>query len=208
MSDVSKRANLAVASIRAFCSHHQTLTAVASGVAALLGFSYPALARNYQAFKDLGQGALPVNVFGWAVACMLKPFEGDALSTEPYDRKGPSESWLGSPEEFPYRHGPRPKLGWHFPPQRQVDQIPTEQMKERIMQVFLKAASENLQQLRVGASEAERTDAALFIKGPSPHQTASAFKSEIGHVHAVVDYSMHFVLSPTDCKTGELSTCL
>ncbi|KZT28977.1 hypothetical protein NEOLEDRAFT_1107583 [Neolentinus lepideus HHB14362 ss-1] len=199
MSDISKRATLAAASVRELFARHPRLTILLSSVTTFLGLSYPALARNYQAYKDLGRGALPSNVFGWAVACMLKPFEREGLSTEIYNKDLP-ESWLGDPETFPFRHGPRAKLGWHFPPQRQVDQIPSDEMKQKIIQAFLQAAVDNIKRVEVAASLAEKAHAAMFVRGPPPHAAAAQNKREIGHVHADVDYSMHLMLAPGDCK--------
>lgn len=188
----------APAAVKELVARHPKLVISLSSIASVLAVSYPALSRNYQAYKDLGKGALPVNIFGWAVACMIHPFGRETRSTAVYDKYS-SESWLGEPD-FPVRQSPRPKMGWHFPPQRQADQIPSEEMKLEIVKTFFQIAVDNIKLVEIAGSLAERVHAAMYVRGPPPHAAAAQIKGEIGHVHADVDYSMHLVLSPRDCK--------
>lgn len=109
----------------------------------------PAIYRDYQAFKSYGPGGLPNNVVGWlTVRALFQPFKSEMFSTEVYDKridateghgKGEAEAYLGlSGEQLALRRKDgRPVVGPHVVPQRQVTQIP----EEDVMEVCIKSCA-------------------------------------------------------------------
>lgn len=84
--------------------------------------------RDYQAFKDLGPGGTPYNVYGWlSVTFFLKPFtlaERDTLWTGDYPDGAHKEV-----QALPVRKGQRPDIRG-IAPQRQFSQCPSQEMNK------------------------------------------------------------------------------
>lgn len=96
----------------------------------LLALPIPWLFNNYRAYIALGPGGLPYNVFGWLIALVAKPFGRETKSTAEYDADPNKDSWLTDLDSIAGRRGARPTIGWHPAPHRQLDQIPTDAMKQ------------------------------------------------------------------------------
>ncbi|EPQ54233.1 hypothetical protein GLOTRDRAFT_94567 [Gloeophyllum trabeum ATCC 11539] len=158
------------------------------------------LHRNYQAYLSLGPGGLPLNPWGWLISTLVKPLGRETLSTTEYDGADSFESCLGESSSIPYRSGPRPRTGWHFLPQRQLDQIPDEAVKQKLRELMDRLAKEYEKTVAVMPSPHEKVDNALIIRGTPPHKIASDAQSEILHLHASSDFSVHAILSSRDCK--------
>lgn len=117
---------------------------LALGTAAFLGTTtilLPAAYRDYRTFKSYGPGGLPNNVIGWLVVRLLfQPFRGEMLDTDVYSRRIDAAEGHGvggdgyltlSEEELAVRSpGKRPEVGPHVVPQRQLTQIPDEDIKD------------------------------------------------------------------------------
>lgn len=76
---------------------------------------------------------MPHNLLGWGIVTAIKPVEGETLSIEMYDEDPDKSSWLSRGDgetEVPKRKGSRPKTGWHCIPHRQIELIPTDDVKE------------------------------------------------------------------------------
>lgn len=122
---------------------HQERFTLALGTAAVLGSAIllPAAYRDYLTFKSYGPGGLPNNVVGWlTVRALFQPFKSEMLSTTVYVRRMEAaeghgkgdEGFLGLSEEqlgLRKRDG-RPLVGPHVVPQRQLTQIPEEDVME------------------------------------------------------------------------------
>lgn len=84
--------------------------------------------QDYQAFKALGRGGTPYNVYGWlSVTFLLKPFtlaERDTLWTGDYPDGAHKEV-----QALPDRQGQRPDIRG-IAPQRQFSQCPTPEMNK------------------------------------------------------------------------------
>lgn len=114
-------------------NNDRNLTLVLTSLLAsgLIGGSLLAVLRtaalDYRTYLSYGPGGLPYNLWGWFLSgVVLRPLGRDVLSTELYDRNPDKSSWL--PEDWPQkcrRGGPRPRLGSHPLPQRQLDQLAT-----------------------------------------------------------------------------------
>lgn len=114
------------------------------GTAAFIGTTtvlLPAAYRDYRTFKSYGQGGVPNNVIGWLVVRLFfQPFCAEMLDTEVYSRridaaeghgKGDDGYLTLSEEQLTTRSpGNRPQVGPHVVPQRQLTQLPDENIKE------------------------------------------------------------------------------
>ncbi|KAG8213245.1 hypothetical protein J3R82DRAFT_11714 [Butyriboletus roseoflavus] len=157
---------------------------------------------NYRAFLALGKGGLPVNPLGYCIAMMAIPFGKESTSTACYDRDNDKSRWLSDPDSIPERSGERPILGWHSIPQRQINCFPSQEVKEKLVAIFVKHATANIGIVDVTISPHERVHNSMVIAEPipSPHEVADHALREIAHLHSQIDYSLHLVLSPQDCK--------
>ena len=101
-------------------------TAIAAGLA-LMG---PVVYRDYQLYMSYGPGGLPHNAFGWAFSGgFLRLLSKEVFSTTMYEQDDDKTSWL--PLAFPpRRQGSRPLIGPHPAPQRQLEQLPTQEMRQ------------------------------------------------------------------------------
>ena len=90
--------------------------------------SIPLVFNNYRQYVALGQSGLPTFP-GWILATVMKPFGGETIGTSQYDRDTNRRRWLQE-TDIPLRNGPRPKTGFHFLPNRQIEQFPPEEIKK------------------------------------------------------------------------------
>lgn len=118
------------------------LTLVAS-TAAVLGTALvlPSIYRDYRTFRAYGPGGLPNNVIGWLTCRVLfQPFKREMFSTEEYVKRVEAAEGHGkgdegflelSPEQLASRSvTDRPVVGPHVVPQRQLTQVPDEDLVE------------------------------------------------------------------------------
>ena len=191
-------------------SQNLDLTALSIAVitTAVFGASrlIPRAINDYREFLALGPGGPPYNVFGWAlVTCILRPLSisrDQALSFTEYPSTGASEDVSG----IKVRKGDRPDVRG-IAPQRQMDQNPDADMKERVVHMFQDLATRNKGLLEWKRSHYERHNDALYVaqelldgdkEKTSLPNTARVAKGEIGHPHA--DGSVHLYLSPADAR--------
>ena len=73
-----------------------------------------------------------------------------------------------------------------------------------------KYAKANPDLVKIALSPHEKQNDALIIHPdrPAPHRVATAAKREILHIHEGADWSMHCLLSPSDCKLGKCGPVL
>jgi hypothetical protein len=117
---------------------------LALGTAAFLGTTtllLPAAYRDYRTFKSYGQGGIPNNVIGWLIVRLLfQPFRGEMLDTEVYSRRidaaeghgmgGDGYLTLSKAQLATRSPQTRPEVGPHVVPQRQLTQVPDEDIME------------------------------------------------------------------------------
>ena len=100
-------------------------TVVAFGIASFL---VPVLWRDYNLYLSYGPGGLPHNALGWIISGgLLRMMSVEMLSTAQYEKSRDKRSWL--PLSLPPRAGSRPQVGSHPVPQRQLIQLPNEDVK-------------------------------------------------------------------------------
>jgi hypothetical protein len=165
----------------------------------------PIAIRDYLIFLSYGPGGLPYNPIGWLMTNLMRLLSREQLSTRPYsDEKSPSNNDYGLlPTDLPHRDSPRPRLGPHPVPQRQLSQLPEVEMRQRLITRF-NALGETAQKrglVEIKQSLYERHHSAFFVsKSLDWHVTAQQTRGEVSHVHAGKDGSIHVVLHSKDCK--------
>jgi hypothetical protein len=157
--------------------------------------------RDYQKWLALGPGGLPYNCRGWMTTTRMRlqkcdPLDASALVDLP---GAPLE--LGCLQDLPSRIGPRPSIGVHPVPHRQLDQLPDEAMKRCIEQLFDARVERERELVEYKLSYFEKWNYAVTLREPeSGHADALASHGEIGHVHPS-NGSMHMILNRADART-------
>ncbi|KAF2259037.1 hypothetical protein CC78DRAFT_418474, partial [Lojkania enalia] len=175
----------------------------ALGVAVAIPFAV----NDYRTYLSYGPGGLPYNVVGWLVtSTLLRMLGREQFSTKVYeDRSLPladQPSFL--PANFPPQRGsPRPQVGPHPVPQRQLEQLPGPETREKLIRRFRqlgeKAEAKGLVEIR--QSQLERQHKAIYVSTARGwHAVAQETRGEISHIHAGLDGSLHVVLHPADCR--------
>lgn len=108
------------------------ITATSLLALTLTALVIPIAYKDYKTYLSYGPGGVPHNVFGWlAVTLVVGPLKREMLSTGMYEEKirmGETESFLFE-EDLGERKGERPVMGSHALPQRQMSQVPGEEVK-------------------------------------------------------------------------------
>ncbi|KAL3442982.1 hypothetical protein BJX65DRAFT_211711 [Aspergillus insuetus] len=183
-------------------SHPRARYILATLPAAILALLIPSAYRDYQSYLALGPGGPPYNVLGWlGVKLVFNPFKRDMFGTEVYDQKIASGERIGFLTDLPERRGERPKLGSFAVPQRQVEQVPSQEIKDKLMTEYAAFLTRNKHIIdRVPSILEKYTDAAHVCRDINLTPVATQMKREICHVHGTSDHSVHVTLAPADCK--------
>ncbi|KAJ5484045.1 hypothetical protein N7539_005841 [Penicillium diatomitis] len=187
---------------------------VALGTVAVIGSALllPSAYRDYRIFRGYGDGGVPNNILGWmTVRALFQPFGREMVSTEVYvqridatDGHGQGhDGYLTLSEEqlSARRRDGRPQIGPHVVPQRQLTQIPDEDVMEKFHSRFDSFGLRNHHLVKFQQSNLEGHAQALFVANHLPiTDLATCMQGEIAHIHSGHDYSVHAVLAPADCK--------
>ncbi|KAJ2961952.1 hypothetical protein NQZ79_g2832 [Umbelopsis isabellina] len=179
----------------------------AAAVLGVFAVSIPAY-QDYQLYMSYGAGGVPHNAFGWFMSrCLLTPFSQEMLGTEVYQKKinqGAATTYIEPNGKLPQRSGTNPAMGPHVVPQRQISQLPDDEIKRKLNEVFYAFARKNSNLLKLAPSRLERHTDAIFLAdtvfASPPTPEAIRMKGEICHIHGSNDHSVHVVLSPRDAK--------
>ena len=232
MNDISHASSTLDAPLRLLyilpTQHPRALLALSLG--ALL-VTPPVLSYRAYAGRKASAGVYTSDVAGWLRRMLFLPFFRETRSTAMYDSDPNTDQWL-LPEELPYREGERPVWDSSIGPQRQVDQLPSLEMREvrnvvsssserrpglrltyseqKINAAMRACANANPELIQIERSPNETQSPGMVIhpRLPTPHHAARAASREVGHVHSDCEYSMHLVLAPQDCKLGSLHILL
>ncbi|KAF1963085.1 hypothetical protein CC80DRAFT_512294 [Byssothecium circinans] len=181
---------------------HRTAILSTLGIAIVL----PLALNDYRMYMSYGPGALPYNARGWLIANALRLLSREQHSTAPYDDpKLPFADEPGYlPTDFPpKRRSPKPRIGPHPVPQRQLEQLPGDEMRQKLVDSFYELGQRAQQKglVEIKQSFYEQHHSALFVSPQRTwHQVAQQTSGEFSHIHAGVDGSIHVVLHPKDCK--------
>ncbi|EXJ91615.1 hypothetical protein A1O3_00163 [Capronia epimyces CBS 606.96] len=175
-----------------------------AGVVAVGSF---ALARaawtDYKIYLGYGPGGMPYNVFGWLLTNTLRALSIDMLDVRKFDTDPDQRTWLRD-DRGPTapRAGPRPTLGPHGIPQRQLDQFAPEEIQQTLLAAFASLVAHNPTLIETKPSKYERHHGAIWVADTLTVQTADLlgypFSRETAHVHSTADSSVHVILSPKD----------
>ncbi|KAL2424200.1 hypothetical protein ABEF95_004333 [Exophiala dermatitidis] len=174
-----------------------------------------ALARwawtDYQAYLGYGPGGLPYNVFGWLITTtVLRALAIDTLDVRKLETDPDQRTWVAAEtEKLPERKGPRPTLGRHAVPQRQMDQFAPEEIQKNLITSFESIVTKNPTLIHFKPSQYERRHEAIWVaesvdasKTPfgstKNKNNKNKYPLEISHVHPNADCSVHVVLAPRD----------
>ena len=124
----------------------------------------------------------------------------DPLDTARYASQDGMPGNCSHLEQLTIRLGPRPAIGVHPVPNRQLNQIPNAAMKQKIEALFdaVVAARPEVIHYKLSFFE-KRNKAVTLIRPDTGHEQARAPHGEIAHVHPS-DGSMHMILSAADAK--------
>lgn len=125
-----------MASLFSVLRHHSILTTTAVIITAL---SIPAY-RDYQLFISYGPGGPPHNALGWFFSRFLAtPCGQEMFSTAMYERRilaGEDKSYLTFANgQLPQRDGETPVVSPHVVPQRQINQISSQNIQKVCFQI-------------------------------------------------------------------------
>ncbi|KAL1658535.1 hypothetical protein GGF50DRAFT_120763 [Schizophyllum commune] len=176
---------------------------IAAVPATVLSLFIPSMIHDYRAYLGLGEGGLPYNPIGWILSSTLGLFGRETTSIELYDSMPEQRSWLAAP--LPQREGPRPTIGKHVIPHRQIDQFPPESFKPAARGLIQALHERHPATTTMQPSAHEGHAQALFVLPDVPCPIADKAINqhrgrEIEHVHPLIDCSYHALLAPQDCK--------
>ena len=86
--------------------------------------------NDYKLFISYGPGGVPYNPLGWMISNSLRLLGVDRYGTQKVDAAPDKRIWLGEDWPEKKRSGPRPRVGPHPIPSRQLDQHTTDAMKQ------------------------------------------------------------------------------
>jgi len=168
-----------------------------AGVAAAGAWVY----RDFQKWLALGPGGLPYNFNGWMTATWMRLQKCDPLDVLCLQDLPGAPDDVACLSNLPVRRGPRPSVGVHPVPHRQLNQLPGDDMKLRIEALFDASVRHEADLVEYQLSYFEKRNRAVTLRDPEQgHADAQASRGEIGHVHPS-DGSMHMILSRADART-------
>lgn len=160
------------------------------------------VASDYAAFKSLGRGGAPYNIFGWLISRTLGLFVSlpqRAIRDTATLRKQLKETSRVKILDLPERLGVQPEVQGVVP-QRQVTQRGTKVFQDDLNKYLSLVASSHPELFFVARSLNEGgTTTALFLRSPSDsllHPTPLR-QNELAHVHPI-DGALHVPLSMPD----------
>ena len=156
--------------------------------------------RDYHEWLALGPGGLPYDVRGWLITTRMRALKRDPLDTRRFAMATGAPGETSFVDQLPEREGPRPTIGVHPVPHRQLDQLPGAEMKQKIAEVFDALVSRRSKLVHYQLSFFEKRNEAVFLREPdAAHADAKTSHGEIAHVHPS-DGSMHMIFSPADAR--------
>jgi len=173
------------------------LTVVALGLAATAIWVF----LDYRKWRALGPGGLPPNFVGWLKTTRMRLHKGDPLDTERYAKQiglAGDRAFLG---ELSKREGQRPTIAVHPVPHRQLDQFVSDDMRQKVKELFDAKVAHNFELIEYKHSYLEKRHQAVFLRhSENGHAHAVNSHGEIAHIHPS-DSSMHMLFSPSDART-------
>jgi Family of unknown function (DUF5519) len=172
-------------------------SAIALGVAAVAAVWAD---RDYRKWRARGPGNLPDNFGGWVTATWMRIRKRDPIDTGRFTKLIATFGDRSFLHDLPEREGTRPAMAVYPVPHRQLDQIPGEEMKQKVGEIFHDLVSRRSDLVHYQLSFFEKRNQAVFLRQPgSGHAQARTSHGEIAHIHPS-DGSMHMIFSPSDAR--------
>lgn len=157
--------------------------------------------KDYKEWKSLGKGGVPYNLYGWLLVTYYRFYKRDPIDTLLY------KSMINTPEDsvqlnnLVKREGPRPKIGVHPVPHRQLNQLDSDPgTKQLLYEIFNEYVQNHNKCVHYEKSFFEkRNEAITLINKNEGVSLAKETEGEIAHIYPS-DGSMHMVFSPSDAK--------
>lgn len=204
--------------VASFADEHKTaFFSSCAAIIALVSFT-PKVVQDYRLYMTYGENGVPQTTRGWLLSTSLRALcSWDLFSTDLYERNDDKRTWLR--DDWPHKsRDSRPLIGPHPAPQRQLNQIPSEEAKtvglvtltktvfplltlsQELRRQFYALAKKNekLVQLKPSAFE-KQTESMFLADNIQASQIAAETQREISHFHSTSDHSVHLTLSPQDC---------
>lgn len=158
------------------------------------------VAMDYRQWKALGKGGVPSNFLGWLLITSFRMHKREPIGTAIYaDRIGGAADSVHL-YELALRQGPRPRIGAHPVPHRQLNQLAEGDSRRRLNETFDRFVAQNDHAVRYTKSFYEKRNGAVTLLDASKgHPLAQISQGEIAHIHPA-DGSMHMIFSPSDAK--------
>jgi hypothetical protein len=182
-------------------SNRKPLAATAAAAAAVGLAAVCWAAWDYRRWTALGKGGMPHTLGGWWQVTKLRLRKAEARGVGVY-----AASIGGSTDSvrlhgIPRREGPRPKIGVHPIPHRQLDQLSSPDVRRTQRAMFDAYVDGQGDYLRYAKSGYEKHNDAVFIQEPRiANPLGQTTRGEVAHIHPS-DGSMHMIFSPSDAKT-------
>ena len=155
-------------------------------------------AIDYRAWRRLGEGGVRADLKGWMAITRLRLKMRDPIDvTEVRALRGTGGdvATLGS---LPPRATPRPRVGRHPVPHRQLSQRADPTVRRTLRDLFDRTVAARGADVRYALSHFEtHVDAITCARPRSDDPIGGGSHGEIAHIHGS-DGSMHMILSPSD----------
>ena len=156
--------------------------------------------RDYRKWRALGPGGLPDNFRGWMTTTWMRTRKRDPIDTGRFSKLMATFGDRSFLDGLPMREGVRPAMAVYPVPHRQLDQIPSSEMKRKLEEIFNDLVSRRSDLVQYQLSFFEKRHQAVFLRRPdSGHAHARNSQGEIAHIHPS-DGSMHMIFSPSDAR--------
>lgn len=156
--------------------------------------------RDYQKWMELGPGGLPNNFGGYMKTTRMRLRKIDPLDVSRLASAVGDEYDTGHLGELTRRKGPRPSVGVHPVPHRQLDQLPGDEMKCKVENLFDAVVERMADFVEYRLSYFEKRHPAITLRDEAARSAhAIASRGEIAHVHPS-DGSMHMIFSRRDAR--------
>ena len=156
---------------------------------------------DYRRWAALGKGGMPQTLGGWWQVTKLRLRKAEARGVGIYAASigGPTDSVRL--HGIPQRDGPRPKIGVHPIPHRQLDQLSSADVRSTQRAMFDAYVDGQGDYLRYARSGYEKHNDAVFVQQPRiANALGRTSQGEVAHIHPS-DGSMHMIFSPSDART-------
>ena len=179
---------------------HSTLSRTAVGMALLTAATALWALQDYRRWRALGPGGLPANLLGWWSMIRFRLKALDQLDEGPLLAIAATADDLQAWSRSGQRSGARPSVSPYPIPHRQLTQLPVQEVRLALVNLFNQTVQEHADLLEYARSHYEKRHPAITLKAYQGRLGEQSY-GEIAHIHPS-DHSMHMILSATDAAAA------